>query len=275
MQALPVIAGILEDQHPPHRFLGGDERAQLHQERPHLVVVPVRGLVFRRRLAAARAGAAIPRAAPSRGRRYARRNRAARCCLWSARTWGFLLGGAQHRRRTRRHARPAGARRRHRTASSRPDSRAPCIRGAIAARARSPARRARSAPRPARRRSRSLRARARGASTSTPCACSEFTVTRRSPSRLLQQAAFGDVDVVGRRIVHVHVGRLGRAVIAPSLDLVHMLVQRAAQRDIDLLQAAADREQRHAAVDRVPDQRQGRRSRAPRSCSVPSRLSLP
>ena len=45
--------------------------------------------------------------------------------------------------------------------------------------------------------------------------------------------------------------------IAPAVDLVHELVQRAAQRHVDFLQAAADREQRHAAIDRVPDQRQG------------------
>ena len=69
--------------------------------------------------------------------------------------------------------------------------------------------------------------------------------------QVLQQAALGDVDVVGGRIVHVHVGRLGRPVIAPALDLVHVLVQRAAQRDIDLLQTAADREQRDAALDEL------------------------
>ena len=73
----------------------------------------------------------------------------------------------------------------------------------------------------------------------------------------MQQAAFDDVDVVRRRVVDVGVGRLGRAMIAPALDLVHELVQRAAQRHVDLLQAAADREQRHAAVDRMADQRQG------------------
>ena len=73
----------------------------------------------------------------------------------------------------------------------------------------------------------------------------------------MQQAALDDVDVMRRRIVHVGVGRLGRAMIAPTIDLVHELVQRAAQRHVDLLQAATDREQRHAAIDRVPDQRQG------------------
>ena len=73
----------------------------------------------------------------------------------------------------------------------------------------------------------------------------------------MQQAALDDVDVMRRRVVHVDVGRLGRAMIAAAFDLVHELVQRAAQRHVDLLQAAADREQRHAAIDRMADQRQG------------------
>jgi hypothetical protein len=73
----------------------------------------------------------------------------------------------------------------------------------------------------------------------------------------VQQAAFDDVNVVRRRVVHVGIGRLGRTMIAPPFDLVHELMQRAAQRHIDFLQATADREQRHAAIDRMADQRQG------------------
>ena len=42
--------------------------------------------------------------------------------------------------------------------------------------------------------------------------------------------------------------------IAAAFDLVHELVQRATQRHVDLLQAAADREQRHAAVEAMADQ---------------------
>jgi len=38
---------------------------------------------------------------------------------------------------------------------------------------------------------------------------------------------------------------------------MHLLMQRAAERDVQLLQAAADGEQRDRKVERAPDQRQG------------------
>ena len=43
----------------------------------------------------------------------------------------------------------------------------------------------------------------------------------------------------------------------PAGQLVHMLVQRAAQRHVQLLDAAADAQQRQAARDGAADQRQG------------------
>ena len=70
----------------------------------------------------------------------------------------------------------------------------------------------------------------------------------------MQHAAVDDLDVVRRRVVDVDVGRLGRAMVATAFDLVHELVQRAAQRHVDLLQAAADREQGDAAVEAMADQ---------------------
>ena len=46
------------------------------------------------------------------------------------------------------------------------------------------------------------------------------------------------------------------AVIQPAVHRVHLLVQRAAEGDVQLLDAAADRQDRHAARDRGADQRQ-------------------
>ena len=44
--------------------------------------------------------------------------------------------------------------------------------------------------------------------------------------------------------------------VGEARDLVHRLVQRAAEGDVGFLEAAADREQRHAARERLGDDRQ-------------------
>ena len=51
---------------------------------------------------------------------------------------------------------------------------------------------------------------------------------------------------------------LVRAMVGAARQLVHVLVQRAAERDVQLLKAAADGEQRHREIERAPDQWQGR-----------------
>jgi hypothetical protein len=60
-----------------------------------------------------------------------------------------------------------------------------------------------------------------------------------------------------------------RRVVDPVGQVLQPLVQRAAERHVQLLEAAADRQQRHAAGDRGADQRQ-RRAVARGSSGVPS-----
>ena len=50
-----------------------------------------------------------------------------------------------------------------------------------------------------------------------------------------------------------------RAMVERAFALLDFGGERAAQRDVELLDAAADRQQRHAVLDRLADQRQGRR----------------
>ena len=214
----------------------------------------MRRLVFRRRLRRHELVQRLPQAAPSTGRRCARRSRGARCCGWRR------LGHARYSAAARSGAsRASGARaagrgesveqlHRHRILE-RPCSGCHCSASAKAGA--SGTLKASTWPSSA-----TASSRARGARRSTPWACSEFTCHAALAQQAMQQAAFDDVDVVRRRIVDVGVGRLGRAMVAPAFDLVHQLMQRAAQRHVDFLQAAADREQRHAAIDRMADQRQ-------------------
>ena len=56
----------------------------------------------------------------------------------------------------------------------------------------------------------------------------------RDPTRAqqaMQHAAFDDIDIVRRRIILVGGRSLGRAMVAPAVDLVHQLMQGATQRD--------------------------------------------
>jgi hypothetical protein len=90
----------------------------------------------------------------------------------------------------------------------------------------------------------------------------------------MQHAAVDDLDVVRRAVVDVDVGRLGRAMVTAAFDLVHQLVQRAAQRHVDLLRAAADREQGHASLERMADQgKRGGVARRIVRCALPALLA--
>ena len=91
-----------------------------------------------------------------------------------------------------------------------------------------------------------------------PWPCSELTSIRVAPPRSrLQAAARRQVDRVGEAVaLGVRLGLVG-AVVAAARDLVEVLVQRAAEGDVQLLDAAADGEQRHAARHGAADQRQG------------------
>ena len=72
----------------------------------------------------------------------------------------------------------------------------------------------------------------------------------------LEPAAGGEVHWMGQSIaLRPRLGLVG-AVVAPARQLVHMLVQAAAQRHVELLDAAADGQERHAAGNRAADQRQ-------------------
>ena len=65
------------------------------------------------------------------------------------------------------------------------------------------------------------------------------------------------LDLVRQAVLHLgrRVGCGARWSCLPG-SFLHRLVQRAAERDVGLLEAAADREQRHAARERPRDQRQ-------------------
>ncbi len=60
--------------------------------------------------------------------------------------------------------------------------------------------------------------------------------------------------------------------VEPARQLMHLLVQRAAKRDVQLLQPATDREQRHRPIECPADQRQrGRIARRIARIVVPDR----
>ena len=255
MQALPGIAGFSRISTRRTASLAVISDARFHQERPHLVVVPMRRLVFGRRR---RRHELVQRFPQRRHRKPADAlvEVAARVVAGGGpRPWRYSAAA--------RSGMPSRAAARERQAAAKASNNfidtgfssarcSGCHCRASAKAGASGTLNASTWPSSA-----TASSRARGARRSTPWACSEFTLHAALAQQAMQHAAFDDVDVVRRRIVHVGVGRLGRAMIAPALDLVHELMQRAAQRHVDFLQAAADREQRHAAVDRMADQRQG------------------
>ncbi len=72
----------------------------------------------------------------------------------------------------------------------------------------------------------------------------------------MQHPSRHQADLVRRSVLHFERLVLVLAVIEQSLHLVQRLMQRAAEGDVHLLEAAADAEHRHAALHRRADQRQ-------------------
>ena len=89
-----------------------------------------------------------------------------------------------------------------------------------------------------------------------------------------QHAVRRDRHVMRGRIFGVTRDILRLAMIQPAGQFVQMLVQAAAQRDVQFLKPAADGEQRLARLDRRPQQRQSVASRVS-SSSVPGRALWP
>ena len=96
-----------------------------------------------------------------------------------------------------------------------------------------------------------------GASLFTPWLCSEFTAISLAPGQPVQPAARGHPDGVRLADSHLARGDHRRGVVDPVRQVLQPLVQRAAQRHVQFLEAAADRQHRHAARHRGADQRQG------------------
>ena len=96
----------------------------------------------------------------------------------------------------------------------------------------------------------------RSAGRSIACPCSEFTVIWSRADDARELAAQAD-RVLEAEFFRERAG--AGAVVLPAGQLMHLLVQRAAEGDVEFLDAAADREQRQAAGQRRTDQRQGGR----------------
>ena len=91
-----------------------------------------------------------------------------------------------------------------------------------------------------------------------PWPCSELTSIRSAPSNsALQRAASGQPDRMGEAVALAQRLGLVGAVVEAARHLLDVLVQRAAQRDVELLQAAADAQERHALRQGAADQGQG------------------
>jgi hypothetical protein len=86
-----------------------------------------------------------------------------------------------------------------------------------------------------------------------------LTITSSLPRMRVEAAAGGQPHRVADRelLLERAVGR--HAVVQAAGDLADLGVQRAAEGDVELLEAAADAEHRHAAGDAFVDQRQGER----------------
>ena len=96
-----------------------------------------------------------------------------------------------------------------------------------------------------------------GASRSTPWLCSEFTAISVVPASPCSQPPGVMRIAVRLALPHLHRGLHRRGVVDPVGQVLQPLVQRAAHRDVQFLEAAADRQQRHAARHGGADQRQG------------------
>ena len=98
-----------------------------------------------------------------------------------------------------------------------------------------------------------------------PCPCSEFTRIASQPSSFANAPSASSRTSCRSANTTVRIG-MDLAVLEPRHAVVHaagqladLRMERAAERDIHLLQAAADAEQRHAALDAGLDQRQRHR----------------
>lgn len=78
----------------------------------------------------------------------------------------------------------------------------------------------------------------------------------RPPGERAQQPTGFKRDLMSRPVLHVQGLSLIVTMIKIALHLVHALVERAAEGDVDLLATAADSKHRHAALDCPADQRQ-------------------
>ncbi len=90
-----------------------------------------------------------------------------------------------------------------------------------------------------------------------PCQCSELTMIWSLSDPIAQRAAQRDRVHGTEALVEGDVGAL--AVVVVPVDVVDRLMQAAAEGDVELLEAAADREQRHLALDCGADERQRQR----------------
>jgi hypothetical protein len=91
---------------------------------------------------------------------------------------------------------------------------------------------------------------------------------------LPQQRSGLQHHVMGRAVLHLERLLLVLAMIVQPLDLVHALMQRAAHRDVHLLEPAAHAKYRHSARHRTRDQRQrGRVAMWIMQCSFDARGS--
>ena len=99
-----------------------------------------------------------------------------------------------------------------------------------------------------------------GAGRSMPWPCSELTMISAAPVSSRRTSARGQRDRVRRAVAFFdrHVAP-APAMVEPLRHLEDALMQGAAERDIQLLDAAADRQHRHVAAHRLADQRQCRR----------------
>ena len=81
----------------------------------------------------------------------------------------------------------------------------------------------------------------------------------RAADELRERAVSDECYVVHRGVALGHRPVGGRAMVGAPRQFLNVLVQRPAERHVELLVAATDREQRHACGQRPPDQRQRRR----------------
>ena len=75
---------------------------------------------------------------------------------------------------------------------------------------------------------------------------------------MFQHATRANVDGMRRRVAHVDVVIVGRAMVEAAFDGLQFGLEGAAQHHVQFLEAAADADQRQAALQHLLDQLQGR-----------------